>query len=154
VNGFYCATSGPIQCCKRIVFPNDRCDLAPGDPIKVSDPSDYWRTIMDTKFKTRKWRFAQGLPLLATAAMLLTLTQAASAHDDDEGGWYQPRVHDWHSGWHHDWHSGPHVGWHSGLHWDPYYGWHYGEHYGPHSGRHHDWHYGPHHDWYGGDSDD
>jgi hypothetical protein len=35
--------------------------------------------------------------LLAAAAMLVTLTQAASAHDDEDG-WYQSRVHDWHSG--------------------------------------------------------
>ena len=84
---------------------------------------------MEIKFKTRAQRMVRGARLLAAAAMLVTFTQAASAHDDD--GWYRPREHDWHSGWHHDWHSGPHVGWHRGLHWDPYYGWHYGEHYGP-----------------------
>ena len=109
---------------------------------------------METKFKTREQRMARGVLLLATAAMLVTFTLPASAHDDDDRESYRPREHDWHSGWHHDWHSGPHVGWHRGLHWDPYYGWHYGEHYGPHSGRHDDWHHGAHHDWYGEDSDD
>ena len=93
---------------------------------------------MDAKLKTEKRPTAYGLGLLAAVAMLATMTQAASAHDDDEGGWYQPRVHDWHSGWHHDWHSGPHYGPHGGFHYDPYNGWHYGRHYGPHSGPHDD----------------
>jgi len=65
---------------------------------------------MQTKLKTtRRQRMAHGVRLLAAAATLVTFTQAASAHDDDDQGWYQPREHDWHSGWHHDWHSGPHV---------------------------------------------
>lgn len=108
---------------------------------------------MGIRFKTKKRAMARGLRLFAAMGMLMALTQAASAHDDEDR-LYQPRQHDWHSGWHHDWHSGPHVGPHSGLHWDPYYGLHYGEHYGPHAGYHHESHYGPHHNWYGGDYDD
>ncbi len=109
---------------------------------------------MQTKIMTKKLRIASLAPVLVAAAMLVTFTQVASAHDDDEGGWYQPRVHDWHTGWHRDWHGGPHVGWHNGVHWDPYDGWHAGEHYGPHSGYHDDWHGGTHHGWYGGGDDD
>ena len=108
---------------------------------------------MQTKTMTKKLRIARLAQVLAAAAMLVTFTQAASAHDDEDEG-YQPRVHDWHSGWHHDWHSGPHVGWHDGVHYDPYNGWHYGRHYGPHAGPHDDWHGGTHHGWYGGDHDD
>lgn len=104
--------------------------------------------------KTKKRAMMNVLPLLAAVGTLVALTQAASAHDDEDHWYQQPRQHDWHSGWHHDWHSGPHVGRHGGLHWDPYYGLHYGEHYGPHSAPHHESHYGSHHDWYGGNFDD
>ncbi len=79
---------------------------------------------MDTN-KLRKSRTTQAVQLLAAAALLVTLTQAANAHDEDR--WYQPREHDWHGGVHRDWHSG---------------------------GRHYDWHRGAHHDWYGGGHDD
>lgn len=101
----------------------------------------------------RKHRMTKALGVLTAAAMLVTFTQAASAGHDDEGGWYQPRGHDWHDGGHHDWHYGPHYGSHSGLHYDPYHGLHYGEHYGPHAEPHHGWHGGAHHDWHGGYSD-
>jgi hypothetical protein len=108
---------------------------------------------METKITTKKLWITRMAQVLIAAAVLVTFTQAASAHDDEDEG-YQPRVHDWHSGWHHDWHSGPHVGWHDGVHYDPYNGWHYGRHYGPHAGPHDDWHGGTHHGWYGGDHDD
>lgn len=139
-----------------------RSDRRPHNSQSVLEPINilfdrfqrlFGRTTMNTLLKGRKQAWAQGVRLLAAATMLVTLTHAASAHDDGYG-WYQPREHDWHSSGHDDWHSGPHVGQHRGLHFDPYYGWHYGEHYGPHAGRHHDRHDGPHHDWYGGDSDD
>ena len=39
---------------------------------------------MEIKFKTRAQRMVRGARLLAAAAMLVTFTQAASAHDDDE----------------------------------------------------------------------
>jgi len=110
-----------------------------------------WRTVMDTN-RLRKSRTTQAVQLLAAAALLVTLTQAASAHDEDR--WYRPREHDWHGGMHRDWHAGRHYGLHDKLHWDRYDGWHYGQHYGPHAGRHYDWHRGAHHDWYGGGHDD
>ncbi len=80
--------------------------------------------------KLRKSWATQAAGLMAAAALLVTLTQAASAHDDEDR-WYQPREHDWHGGYHRDWHSGGHYGEHNKFHWDPYYGWHYGRHYGP-----------------------
>jgi hypothetical protein len=45
-----------------------------------------WRTTMESEFKTRKRRMVRGVQLLAAAAMLVTFTQAASAHDDDDQG--------------------------------------------------------------------
>src|SRR5260370_38385833 len=100
-----------------------------------------WRTMMDRN-ELRKSRATQAARLMAAAALLVTLTQAASAHDDADR-WYQPREHDWHGGYHRDWHSGWHYGAHNKLHWDPYYGWHYGRPYGPHAGGPCDWHVCP-----------
>ncbi|RXG91109.1 hypothetical protein EAS62_25655 [Bradyrhizobium zhanjiangense] len=99
------------------------------DLLRFRVSSRLRRTMMDAN-ELQKKSLRPVLCLLGAAALLVTLTHAASAHDEE--GWYRPREHDWHSGWHHDWHSGPHYGQHSGFHWDPYYGWHYGRHNGPH----------------------